>query len=166
MLHRNSELGGEKDYFAYLNQGISVDYAIVSPSHMPTFAKAALLMDMPFLFRDIDHWNKVMEADALKPIADDVAMKFSHFASRCSQQPQDWPSATQPRHRHPGFPHPQPFSRGEKGAGDRRKREAGDRRKREAGDRRKREAGDIPLPPGEGPRVRDAVQRRQSGMSW
>ena len=74
-LHRNSELGTEKDYFAYLNQGISVDYAIVSPSHMSTFAKAAPLMDMPFLFRDIDHWNKVMEADVLKPLADDVAKK-------------------------------------------------------------------------------------------
>ena len=74
-LHRNSELGTEKDYFAYLNQGISVDYAIVSPSHMSTFAKAAPLMDMPFLFRDIDHWNKVMAADVLKPLADDVAKK-------------------------------------------------------------------------------------------
>ncbi len=141
MLHRNSELGGEKDYFAYLNQGISVDYAIVSPSHMPTFAKAALLMDMPFLFRDIDHWNKVMEADALKPIADDVAMKFSHFASRCSQQPQDWPSATQPRHRHPGFPHPQLFSRGrrEQVTGGRGKQETGGRGKQETGGRGKQE---------------------------
>ena len=51
-LHLNSELGLEKDYFAYMNQGISVDYAIVSPSHMSTFSKAAPLMDMPFLFRD------------------------------------------------------------------------------------------------------------------
>ncbi|MEO8040374.1 MAG: TRAP transporter substrate-binding protein [Betaproteobacteria bacterium] len=75
VLHRNSELGTEKDYFAYLNQGISVDYAIVSPSHMSTFAKSAPLMDMPFLFRDMDHWNKVLEADALKPIADEVAKK-------------------------------------------------------------------------------------------
>lgn len=75
VLHRNSELGTEKDYFAYMNQGISVDYATVSPSHMSTFAKAAPLMDMPFLFRDLDHWNKVMEADALKPIADEVAKK-------------------------------------------------------------------------------------------
>ncbi|HVY04855.1 MAG TPA: TRAP transporter substrate-binding protein [Burkholderiales bacterium] len=72
VLHRNSELGTEKDYFAYLNRGISVDYAVVSPSHMSTFAKSAPLMDMPFLFRDLDHWNKVMEADALKPIADEV----------------------------------------------------------------------------------------------
>ena len=54
VLHRNSELGLEKDYFAYMSQGISVDYAIVSPSHMSTFSKAAPLMDMPFLFRDLE----------------------------------------------------------------------------------------------------------------
>lgn len=34
VLHRNSELGLEKDYFAYMSQGISVDYGIVSPSSM------------------------------------------------------------------------------------------------------------------------------------
>jgi tripartite ATP-independent transporter DctP family solute receptor len=75
VLHRNSELGVEKDYFAYLNQGISVDYAIVSPSHMSTFAKSAPLMDMPFLFRDLDHWNKVLDSDALQPVVDEVAKK-------------------------------------------------------------------------------------------
>jgi TRAP-type transport system periplasmic protein len=75
VLHRNSELGLEKDYFAYLNQGISVDYAIVSPSHMSTFAKSAPLMDMPFLFRDIGQWRKVLDADMLKPIADEVSKK-------------------------------------------------------------------------------------------
>ena len=70
VLHRNSELGLEKDYFAYMNQGISVDYAIVSPAHMSTFSKAAPFIDAPFLFRDLDHWNKVLDADLLKPIAD------------------------------------------------------------------------------------------------
>src|SRR6476620_9847092 len=34
VLHKNSELGLEKDYFAFMNQGISVDYGIVSPAHM------------------------------------------------------------------------------------------------------------------------------------
>ena len=34
VLHQNSELGLEKDYFAYMNQGMSVDYGIVSPAHM------------------------------------------------------------------------------------------------------------------------------------
>jgi len=76
VLHRNRELGLEKDYFAYMSQGLSVDYAIVAPSHMATFSKQATLMDMPFLFRDLDHWRKVMETgDALKPIADDVVAK-------------------------------------------------------------------------------------------
>jgi len=73
VLHRNSELGLEKDYFAYMSQGLSVDYAIVAPSHMSTFSQQAPLMDMPFLFRDLDHWNKVLDGEALKPIADDVA---------------------------------------------------------------------------------------------
>src|SRR4051795_11020648 len=75
VLHRNSELGLEKDYFAYMNQGISVDYGIVSPAHMSTFSKAAPFIDAPFLFRDLAHWNKVLDADVLKPIADEVSQK-------------------------------------------------------------------------------------------
>ena len=71
-LYLNSELGLEKDYFAYMSQGISVDYGIVSPSHMSTFSKAAPLMDVPFLFRDTEHWNQVLESDALEPIVADV----------------------------------------------------------------------------------------------
>ncbi len=71
-LHLNSELGLEKDYFENMSQGIAVDYGIVSPSHMSTFSQKAPLMDMPFLFRDLDHWNAVMEQDALAPLAQDV----------------------------------------------------------------------------------------------
>ncbi len=74
-LHLNSELGLEKDYFENMSQGIAVDYAIVSPSHMSTFSQKAPLMDMPFLFRDLDHWNAVMEQDALAPLAQDVLEK-------------------------------------------------------------------------------------------
>ncbi len=75
VLHRNSELGLEKDYFAYMNQGKAVDYGIVSPAHMSTFSKAAPFIDAPFLFRDLNHWNKVLDADVLKPVADEVAAK-------------------------------------------------------------------------------------------
>ncbi len=74
-LHLNSELGLEKDYFENMSQGIAVDYAIVSPSHMSTFSQQAPLMDMPFLFRDLAHWNAVMEQDALAPLAADVLEK-------------------------------------------------------------------------------------------
>jgi tripartite ATP-independent transporter DctP family solute receptor len=75
VLHKNSELGLEKDYFAYMNQGISVDYAIVSPAHMATFAKAAPFIDAPFVFRDHDQMNKVIAQNVLKPIADEIAQK-------------------------------------------------------------------------------------------
>jgi TRAP-type transport system periplasmic protein len=75
ILHLNSELGLEKDYFAYMSQGISVDYAVISPSHMSTFSQMAPLMDMPFLFRDLDHWDKVLDQDGLEPIAEDIAEK-------------------------------------------------------------------------------------------
>jgi len=74
-LHLNSELGLEKDYFENMSQGIAVDYAIVSPSHMATFSQKAPLMDMPFLFRDLDHWKMVMDRDALAPLAADVLDK-------------------------------------------------------------------------------------------
>jgi TRAP-type C4-dicarboxylate transport system substrate-binding protein len=75
VLHKNSELGLEKDYFAYMNQGKAVDYGIVSPAHMSTFSRAAPFIDAPFIFRDLDHWNKVLDADLLKPIADEIAQK-------------------------------------------------------------------------------------------
>jgi TRAP-type transport system periplasmic protein len=75
VLHRNSELGLEKDYFVYMNQGKGVDYAIVSPAHMSTFSRAAPFIDAPFLFRDLDHWRKVLDADLFKPIADEIAQK-------------------------------------------------------------------------------------------
>ncbi len=75
VLHRNSELGLEKDYFLYMNQGKGVDYAVVSPAHMSTFSRAAPFIDAPFLFRDHAHWRKVIEADLLRPIADEIAKK-------------------------------------------------------------------------------------------
>lgn len=71
--HNNSELGLEKQYFEYMSQGQAVDFAIVSPAHMSTYSRAAPFIDAPFLFRDLDHWNKVLEADLFKPIADELA---------------------------------------------------------------------------------------------
>jgi TRAP-type transport system periplasmic protein len=75
VLHKNSELGLEKQYFEYMAQGRAVDYAIVSPAHMSTFSRAAPFIDAPFLFRDLGHMNKVLEHDAFKPIADEIAQK-------------------------------------------------------------------------------------------
>ena len=72
VLHKNSSLGLEKQYFEYMAQGRAVDYAIVSPAHMSTFSRAAPFIDAPFLFRDLGHWDNVLQIDLLKPIADEV----------------------------------------------------------------------------------------------
>ncbi len=72
VMHLNSELGLEKDYFAYMNQGISVDYAVVAPAHMSTFSKLASLLDPPMLYKNHIHWSKVLGGDALDPIKADV----------------------------------------------------------------------------------------------
>ena len=72
VMHLNSELGLEKDYVAYMNQGLSVDYAVAAPSHMSTFSKMATLLDPPMLYRDAGHWSKVLSSDVLQPIVDDI----------------------------------------------------------------------------------------------
>ncbi|MCS7267886.1 MAG: C4-dicarboxylate ABC transporter substrate-binding protein, partial [Geminicoccaceae bacterium] len=57
---KRGALGLEKQYFEYMAQGRAVDYAIVSAAQMSIFSEAAPFIDAPFLFRDLDHWNKVL----------------------------------------------------------------------------------------------------------
>ncbi len=42
---------------------------------MSTFSKAAPFIDAPFLFSNLAHWNKVLDGDVLKPVADEIAQK-------------------------------------------------------------------------------------------
>ncbi|QYU70140.1 TRAP transporter substrate-binding protein [Leptolyngbya sp. 15MV] len=72
VMHNNSALGLEKQYFEYMSAGRAVDFAIVSPAHMSTFSRAAPYIDAPFLFRDLAHWNQVLDQDLFKPVADEV----------------------------------------------------------------------------------------------
>ena len=67
-LRLNGELGVEKDFVNFLQQGVAIDYTIMAPSNMAKFAPAIPLMDMPFLFRDLDHWNTVLASDAFAPL--------------------------------------------------------------------------------------------------
>lgn len=71
-LRLNGELGVELDYVTYLNQGVAVDYTILAPSNMAVFSESIPLMDMPFLFRDLDHWDAVLSSDVLQPLEDDL----------------------------------------------------------------------------------------------
>jgi len=73
VIHKNSSLGLEKQYFEYMAQGRgAVDFAVVSPAHMSTFSRAAPFIDAPFLFRDLPHWNQVLDADLFAPVAEEV----------------------------------------------------------------------------------------------
>ena len=74
-LRLNGELGVEKDYVTFLNQGVAVDYTILAPSNMARFAPSIPLMDMPFLFRDLEHWNKVLSSDILAPLEKELSDK-------------------------------------------------------------------------------------------
>jgi tripartite ATP-independent transporter DctP family solute receptor len=64
----NGELGDESDFLTFLQQGVAIDYAIMAPSNMASFAPSIPLMDMPFLFRDIAHWEAVLSSDVLKDL--------------------------------------------------------------------------------------------------
>ena len=75
VLHANGELGVEKDFFTYMNIGAVVDYAILAPSHVSTFSSMATIMDIPFLFRDADHYLKSIEQDVFKEVKEDLLKK-------------------------------------------------------------------------------------------
>ncbi|MDC0607515.1 TRAP transporter substrate-binding protein [Amylibacter sp.] len=64
----NGELGVEKDYVSFLQQGVAIDYAIMAPSNMAKFSPSIPLMDMPFLFRDLAHWNAALSSDVMAPL--------------------------------------------------------------------------------------------------
>lgn len=73
ILHKNSELGQEKDFFNYMNIGAVVDFAIASPSHASTFSRLVTIMDVPFLFRDTEHYLKTMDSGIFERVEEAVS---------------------------------------------------------------------------------------------
>ncbi|MEM8729385.1 MAG: TRAP transporter substrate-binding protein [Pseudomonadota bacterium] len=71
----NSELGTEPDYVNFLTQGVAIDFAIIAPSNLARFADSLPLMDMPFVFRDLDHWNTVLSSDVFEPLVSELRDK-------------------------------------------------------------------------------------------
>src|SRR3712207_9551006 len=75
VLHKNSSLVLEKQHFEYMAQGRAVDYAIVSTAHMSTFSRAVPFIDAPLIFRDLGHWDNVLQADLFNPVADAIVKR-------------------------------------------------------------------------------------------
>ncbi|MEO9864700.1 MAG: TRAP transporter substrate-binding protein [Yoonia sp.] len=74
-LSLNGELGDESDFVTFLQQGVAIDFAIMAPSNMATFAPSIPLMDMPFLFRDLDHWNTALSSGVMAPLEAELLEK-------------------------------------------------------------------------------------------
>ncbi len=74
-VHPSGALGSQKDYFQYMVQGLSVDFAIVSPSLMATWDKRASIIDPPFLWRDLDHMRKGLNSKIFEPINEELRQK-------------------------------------------------------------------------------------------
>lgn len=74
-LSLNGELGDESDFVTFLQQGVAIDYAIMAPSNMATFAPSIPLMDMPFLFRDLDHWDTALSSGVMAPLEAELLEK-------------------------------------------------------------------------------------------
>lgn len=72
VVHHSGDLGGEKDFFEFMMQGVSVDYAIVAPSWIATWDGQAAFMDTPFLWDDVEHWQRGLEGGVFDPIEENV----------------------------------------------------------------------------------------------
>ena len=78
-LHHSGTLGTEQDAVEYMIQGVAVDFYIVSPAWIANWDRAAAFIDAPFIFRDVDHWEKSLEAGVFDPIAESMIEKGLRF---------------------------------------------------------------------------------------
>ena len=94
-LRLNGELGVEKDYVNFLQQGVAIDYTIMAPSNMAKFAPAIPLMDMlaivvrrykngksPFK-PDRDHLHHILQRAGLSSSQTLVAISSVAAAMSC-----------------------------------------------------------------------------------
>lgn len=68
----NSVLGHETEMFEQQMAG-ALDMSIVSPGLITDFSPTANVFTIPFLYRDVDHWQKVLDGD----VGQEIAQKIS-----------------------------------------------------------------------------------------
>ncbi len=78
-LHHSGSIGTEKDMLEFMMQGVSVDFAVVSPAWAATWDKTAPVIDAPFLFKSLSNWENALEAGALDPIRNTMIEKGVNF---------------------------------------------------------------------------------------
>jgi TRAP-type C4-dicarboxylate transport system substrate-binding protein len=78
-IHHSGDIGNEKDFFEYMMQGMAVDFAIVAPSWMATWVNSCSFMDTPFLFDNINQWDKALKSrvfSSLEKKVSDIGVKI------------------------------------------------------------------------------------------
>ena len=68
----NKALGVEPDFLRFMSQGESVDIAIIAPAHIAQRVPSIAIVDMPLLFKDLAHRNRVLDSAIFKDIEADI----------------------------------------------------------------------------------------------
>lgn len=71
----NKSLGVETDYFRFMSQGESVDIAILAPANIAQRVPSIAIVDMPLLFKNVEHRNNVLASDLFTKISDDIVKR-------------------------------------------------------------------------------------------
>lgn len=78
-IHPNGELGGNEDELVQKMATGTVDIIIAAPSFMAQSVKEADILSLPYLFADVEHWEKVMDGEPGQIISDMVEQKSGLF---------------------------------------------------------------------------------------
>ncbi len=70
----NSVMGHETEMFEQEMAG-ALDMAIVSPGLITDFSHSANIFSVPFLYRDVDHWQKILDGQVGQEIADRISQE-------------------------------------------------------------------------------------------
>lgn len=73
----NAQLGNERDLVEGLQLG-TIQMAVSANAPLSRFTPRVLLFDLPFLFRDDGHWEKVVDGS----LGQEIASQFSQFGFR------------------------------------------------------------------------------------
>jgi len=71
-LHHSGDIGAEVDFLEYMIEGDALDFAIVAPSWMSNWNEKLAFMDTPFLFENIDQWDKALNSGVFNSLEEEL----------------------------------------------------------------------------------------------
>ena len=74
-LHHSGDIGNESDFTQFMSEGISIDFCILAPAWMSVHDKAVGIMDTPFLWKDIEQWEKGLTSGVFESLENKLTKK-------------------------------------------------------------------------------------------